>query len=139
MAHRASLLFLAAASPLLLICLVTGGGWAVWGMALLAAGFPVALSVLGAARGGRLGPLGWVLGVLAALLAGGLAALVGLHAAGGWSGDVPLSFLVLLATVWLAPLALVPWAYAATFDGAGLRPGELERLRETVAGDRERR
>ena len=64
MARRLSLLFLATASPLILVLFAVP--WQAAGVlfALLVMGYPVALIVIAVARNGRLGPLGITLLIL---------------------------------------------------------------------------
>lgn len=121
---------LALAALAALAALLAGGTVAAPVFAAATVLIPVALIALGAARGGRLGrPLALVLGALALLLGGTLAALFVVHGAAATA--------VLFAGVWLLPLVLVGVGYALTFDRHALTVEHLERLR--AAGRRQER
>jgi hypothetical protein len=119
MPHRVALVFLAAAGPAMLACLLVPGRASGAAFAVLAAAFPVALVALGAARGGRLGRLGpLLLGVLV-LLEGcvvGLLVLAGRAVEAPSIGGLPLALVLQLGGLFLAPLPLVALAYALTFE-----------------------
>lgn len=138
MARRAALVFLAAAPPLMLLCLAWEHPAADALFTLLAAAFPVALISLGAARGGRLEPLKVPLAVLLALLVGSSLALLLLRGrveTAPWVAGLPLAAAVQLGGLFLAPLLLVALAYALTFDRfGGVSAEQLERLRSLRRG-----
>ncbi len=92
----------------------------------LAAAFPVGLAAFAIAiapdsRPRRLRTLGLV--TLLVVLEGGLATLLLLRgSATVGPGGLPLAPLVQIVVLWLLPLVLVVWVYAATFDGSGAPP-----------------
>lgn len=118
----------------MLLCFWLGGRVGEVVFAVLAAGFPVALAIIGASRRGRLGPLGVPLLLLLFILEG---CVVGMLALGGrldelpWVGGLPLAAAVQLYGMWLLPLPLVALAYALTFDSFTLTEDDLKRLRRT--------
>lgn len=101
--------------------------------ALLAVAFPIGLIAVGAAKGGRLGPLAWPLGLLLLVLE---ASMVGMIVLRGrlpelpWVGGLPLAAAIQLYGMWLLPLALVALAYALTFDSFTLTDEDLRLFRE---------
>jgi hypothetical protein len=130
---KIALRFLALASPAILIVFVwpVPGGGALF--TVLAMAFPVALIVLGGARGERLGPLGLPLLLLLAILelsSLGMLFLRGRVVEGPWLGGLPLAAALQIYGLWLGPLVLVALAYALTFDRFELREEDLERLRK---------
>lgn len=132
MARRIALVFLALASPLLLVVVFIPWPIAETLFALLVMGYPVALIVVAVARQGRVGRLGLPLLCLLILLetsAVGMIALRNRVLDGPWFGGLPLAAAIQLYGVWLAPLVLVALVYALTFDRFELRQGDLERLR----------
>lgn len=138
MPKKIALRFLALASPAILIVFV----WPVPGgevlFTVLAMAYPVALIVLGGARGVRLGPLGPPLLLLLAILEGsclGMLLLRGRVADGPWLGGLPLAAALQIYGLWLGPLVLVALAYALTFDRFELREEDLERLRRLGGRD----
>jgi hypothetical protein len=137
--RRIALLFLALASPLILILNFMPWPVAETLFAMLVMGYPVALIAMAAARQGRLGPLGLpLLGLLVLLeaCAVGMLVLRGRVLDGPWLGGLPLAAAIQLYGVWLAPLLLVALAYALTFDRFELRQEDLDRL-EQYLRDRE--
>lgn len=82
--------------------------------------FPAALMALGAKP--RRWTDAWPFLVLGVLLAGGLLGIWRLHLISGisWSWGLWLLFLVL----WLAPLVLISWVYAARFPSGTLETGK---------------
>jgi hypothetical protein len=138
-ARRISLLFLALASPLILVLFFMPWFWAEVLFAVLVMGYPVALIVVAVARKGRLGPLGLPLIALLIFLeacAVGMLALRGHVVDGPWFGGLPLAAAIQLYGLWLVPLLLVALAYALTFDRFELRQEDLDRLQRYL-DDRE--
>lgn len=131
MAKRIALIFLALASPLVLICFLIGGAVAELCFTVLAMAYPVALIVLAVARDSGLGPLRLPLLILLLILEGSGAAMLVMRGGvmdGLWIGGLPAAAAVLLYGIWLLPLPLVAFAYALTFDHYGLPEDELQRL-----------
>lgn len=123
MARRFALVLLALAA---LACL-TGSPWL---LAFGGAAFPVALIALGAARGGRLGPLRIPLLMVGLVLSGVLAALLLLPNGGPDAGPLPLGTVLLLFVLVPVPFLVLTWVYVATFDSWFLREDDLKRLRK---------
>ncbi|MFW6079233.1 MAG: hypothetical protein ACODAE_06415, partial [Gemmatimonadota bacterium] len=114
--------------------------WAVWAFALATPASLVAVMALGAARAGRLGPLGGAFALVFLLLAGGFALVLLLPPEDPtdpvlWLG-LPRRAAVLIYGVGLVPLVLVPVAYALTFDSLTLDAEQLERVRRIAARGR---
>lgn len=139
MAHRSALALLAAASVAALLAFCVGGAVGPWLAVLTGALFPVALIMLGAARGGRLGGLAGPILVLGIILAAGLALAVFLPEGGPDVLGLPLGTALMIFVVVPVPLLLTCLAYAFTFDRLGLRPEDLDRVRAAreKAGERE--
>lgn len=136
MAKHIALLFLGLSAPLILWTFVAGSAVGEVVFALLAAAFPVALIVLGAQRGGSLGPLTVPLVVLLAVLEGSVVAMLWLRGQvleAPWIGGFPLTAAIQIYGLFLAPLGLVSLAYAWTFDRFGLRQKDLDDLRRLQA------
>lgn len=113
-------------------------GWAPWGAAVAIPGALVSTMILGAARDGSVGRLAWPFAFVFVVLAGGfcLALAVGAAEPGEgrlWMG-LPAGAAVILYVVGFLPLAVVPVAYALTFDELTLRDGDWERIRRQAAG-----
>ena len=111
--------------------------WSPWAMVVGTATLLVALMALGARRtGGSLRPL--VLPLLATyviLLGGfGLALILPPDPAGAvlWLG-LPRRAALVLYGIGLVPAAILPLAYARTFESLTLRPEDLERIRAARA------
>jgi hypothetical protein len=141
MAKRLALLFLALSSPLILVSFFWQHFLSEVLFSLLVVLFPVVLMVVGAARGGRLGPTGAPLWCLALLLVGcglGMLLLRGHAADGPWLGGLPLAAALQIYGLWLAPLGLVALAYALTFESFALRESDLENLRRMSSASAER-
>jgi len=131
MAYRPALVLLALAA----LASLLGSCWgSPWLAALGGTVFPVALIALGAARGGRLGPLRLPLLLLGAVLGGVLAALLLLPQGGPDAGPLPLGTALMLFVLVPVPFILVSWVYAATFDRWFLREEDLERIRRMRRG-----
>lgn len=101
-----------------------------WLAAFGGAAFPIALMALGAARGGRLGPLRVPLLITGLVLFGVLAALLLLPNGGPDAGSLPLGTVLLLFVLVPVPFVILTWAYVASFDSWFLREEDLERLRK---------
>lgn len=134
MVRRTALAFLTLASAgILLACLFAGRGWvAELVFSFLAAVFPVALIVVGAGRGGRLGPLRLPLAVLALHLVAVVAAMWVLRGRvldGPWLGGLPLAAAIQLYGLFVLTLVLVSLTYGLTFGRCGLRDEDLAELR----------
>lgn len=131
MARALSLLFLAVASPLILVLFAVPLPGAGPLFALLVMGYPVALVALAVSRNGRLGPLGIPLLILLIFLE---ACTVGMLLARGrvldgpWIGGLPLGAAIQLYGLFLAPLLLVALVYALTFDRFEMREEDLDRI-----------
>jgi hypothetical protein len=114
--------------------------WAAWPFAVGTATIMVAMMIVGAARRGRVGRLGWALGAVLAVVGGGFALLLALPATEAPGAPLvlglPLRAAVLLYGIGVLPMLIVPFAYAFTFDRLTLSPADLERVRE--AGRRRR-
>lgn len=133
MAQRAALAFLAFSSPAMLLAFAAGTPTGDVAFTLLAGAFPVALIALGAQRGGSVGPLRWPLIVLLLILEIGFVALLALRGSiltAPWLGGLPLATAVQFYGVFLLPLAVVPLAYAASFERFSLRQEDLDELRQ---------
>jgi hypothetical protein len=131
MIHRPALALLALAA----LASLLGSCWgSPWLAALGGAAFPVALIGLGAARGGRLGPLRLPLLLLGLVLMGILAALLLLPHGGPDAGPLPLGTALMLFVLVPVPFVLVSWAFAAFFDRWFLREEDLERIRRMRRG-----
>ena len=131
MARRLSLLFLATASPLILVLFVLPWPGAGVLFSLLVMGYPVALIVLAVARNDRLGPLGIPLLILLIFLeacAVGMLMARGHVVDGPWIGGLPMGAAIQLYGLWLTPLLLVALVYALTFDRFELTQEDLDRL-----------
>ncbi len=131
MAKRVALIFLAAASLLILVSFSLPGRLGEVLFAVLAVAFPVALILLGASRKGRIGRRGAILLALLLVLEGsvlGMLALAGRVLEGPWLGGLPLAAALQLYGMWLLPLALVALAYALTFESFTLNEEDLKRF-----------
>lgn len=123
--HRLALAAITLASLLLLVACVVpipGGGVL---FALLAAAFPVAMCAIGAARGGRLGPLAWPLAVLLVVYLGCVGAMLALRGRvldGPWLGGLPLAATLELWGLFLLPMFFVAVVYGLTFHREELDP-----------------
>ena len=141
MVRRAALLYLALASPLVLLTFVFGGAISEALFTVLAMAFPVAFIVVGVAGRQSPGPLTLpLLALLVILVGSGLAMLAfrGRVLDGPWVGGLPLAAGVQLYVLFLGPLLLVALAYALTFDRYGIRDRDLQRLEEARRTTEER-
>ena len=128
MAHRAAIVLLALSALAALAAFCLGSGLGPWLAAFAGATFPVALITLGAARAGRLRGIGWALGLVWILLAGGLSAILALPQGGPDFAGLPLGTALMLFVLVPVPLLLLGFLYAASFD-QGLREEDLDRIR----------
>ena len=141
MAHRICLLYLAVASPLLLVLFLMPWPFSGAVFAVLVMGYPVALMVVGIGRGGGLSGLGFVLLVFFVLVEAcvlGMLVLRGHVIDAPWFGGLPLAAAIQLYGLWFIPLLLVPIGYAVTFDRFDIKPEEIEhlkRLKKTPDGE----
>jgi hypothetical protein len=127
--HRLALVLLALAALSSLAAFGLGSPPSFWLAAFAGATFPMALIALGAIRSGSLGRLGIALFLLWLFLAGGLAAILALPAGGPDIAGLPLATALMIFVFVPVPLLGLGLLYALTFD-RGLRPTDLERLRE---------
>lgn len=140
LARAGSLLFLALASCALVVTSFVPGRLGELDFAFLALLFPLALMVLGASRGGRLGPVLRPVLILAAILGATLFSMLVLHHRGDGASLVfglPSGLVLLLLGFFLLPLIVVSWGYARTFDRWGLRDDDLRTLRRRFGRSRE--
>lgn len=128
MAHRVAIALLALSALASLAAFCSGSPLGPWLAAFAGATFPLALIALGAARASRLGGLGWPLGLVWLLLAGGLCAILALPEGGPDFGGLPLATALMLFVLVPVPLLLLGFLYAASFD-RGLREEDLDRIR----------
>lgn len=119
--------------------LATGGApvWAPAAMVVGIAGSVVALMVLAAARGGRVGRLRAPFAFVFVVLVAGFGAALVMSPAESpspelWLGLPPRAAVVLYG-VGLVTLAVVPAAYAATFDELALTDEDWRRVRRRAA------
>jgi len=130
-ARRLALLFLALASPLILVLFALPWSGAQALFAVLVMAYPVALIVLAVSRDGRVGVLALPLLLLLVLLEVCTIAMLALRERvmdAPWVAGLPLAAAIQLYGVWLAPLLLVALAYALTFDRYEMRQEDLDRL-----------
>jgi len=126
-----SLLFLAVASPSIVVLFLMPWPFAEVIFSVLVMGFPVALMVVGVARSEKLGGVGIPFLVLLIVLqacALGMLALRGHVLDAPWIGGLPLSAAIQLYGLLLVPLLLVPLTYALTFDRFELKSEDIEEL-----------
>jgi len=131
MARKSALVFLALASPLVLVLFLLPGPFAQWTFALLVMAYPVALIVVAVDRRGGLGPLALPLLVLLLFLeacAVSMLVLRGRVLDGPWFGGLPLAAAIQLYGLFLVPLLLVALVYALTFDRFEMREEDLDRV-----------
>jgi hypothetical protein len=117
-----------------------GGGppWAPWLLAVGANGMIISLMALGAMRGNQLPrSLAWTFVGLFVLCAGAFLLALALPAAEGAGGPLllglPLRTAIVLYGVGVVPIAILPFAYALTFDSSTLSEEDLRRVREAYA------
>ncbi|HEX6751576.1 MAG TPA: hypothetical protein VF092_30060 [Longimicrobium sp.] len=116
-------------------------GWAPWPMAI---GIPtalVAVMVLGAARGGRIGRLAIPFAFSFVVLAAGFALALVLPAVESAGAPLylglPLRAAIVIYGIGIFPIVVLPIAYALTFHEQTLNAADLERVR--LAGEAWRR
>lgn len=108
--------------------------YAAYAFAIATAAVMTAISVLGAARRARrLGSLAWVFAFAFLVLAGGFCAALSRLGAGTelWLG-LPRGAAIILYVVGLLPMAVLPLAYALTFESTTMTDGELDELRRKL-------
>lgn len=116
----------------------SGVHWAPWLLALGANGAIMTLMALGATRDDRLPPsLARVFVSLFVLCAGCFLLALALPAREGAGGPLflglPVRTAIVLYGVGVLPMAVLPFAYAFTFDDFTLRDDDLRRVREAAA------
>ena len=108
--------------------------WAPWCMAIGTNGALMSLMALGASRRGTLpAALIWTFIGMFVLCAGAFSYALALPAAEGAGGallvGLPIRTAVLLYSVGVAPIVILPFAYALTFDKSTLSEDDLVRVR----------
>jgi hypothetical protein len=108
--------------------------WAPWCMAIGTNGALMSLMALGATRRGTLPPaLIWTFVGMFALCAGAFCYALAMPAAEGAGGalliGLPVRTAVLLYSVGVAPIVILPFAYALTFDKSTLSEDDLVQVR----------
>ena len=142
MARKFSLLFLAVASPVILVLFFLPSPAAQVLFALLVMAYPVALIAVAVCREDGLGPLGIPLFLLLIFLeacAIGMLVFRGRVLDGPWVGGLPLAAAIQLYGVFFGPLLLVALVYALTFDRFELTDDDLRAFKslrcENEGGD----
>jgi hypothetical protein len=133
MARRLSLLFLALASPVILVLFFMPWPLAQTLFALLVMAYPVALIVVAVGREDGVGPLGIPLFLLLVFLeacAVGMLVFRGRVLDSPWVGGLPMAAAIQLYGLFFGPLLLVALVYALTFDRFELTEEALENLEE---------
>jgi hypothetical protein len=115
--------------------------WAPWLLALGSNGVIMSLMALGAMRRDSLPrSLGWTFVGLFVLCAGAFVVALAMPANEGPGGPLllglPLRTAIVLYGIGVVPIAILPLAYALTFDSSTLSEGDLERVREAYAAVR---
>ena len=108
--------------------------YAAYAFAIATAAVMTAISVLGAARKrGGLGPLRWVFLFTFLIMAGGFAAALSSISESTelWLG-LPRGAAIIIYIVGLLPMAVLPLAYALTFEKTTLDEAELDELRRKL-------
>jgi hypothetical protein len=118
--------------------------WAPWLLAVGANGMILSMMALGAMRRDRLPRvLAWIFVALFVLCAGSFLLALALPAAEGVGGPLllglPLRTAIVLYGVGVVPIAILPFAYALTFDASTLSEEDLRRAREAYARVRDAR
>jgi predicted membrane channel-forming protein YqfA (hemolysin III family) len=108
--------------------------WAPWCMAIGTNGALMSLLALGASRRGTLpAALIWTFVGLFVLCAGAFAYALAVPAAegagGALLGGLPIRTAILLYSVGVAPIVILPFAYALTFDKSTLSDDDLVQVR----------
>ena len=117
--------------------------WAPWLLAVGSNGVIMTLMALGAVRRDRLPrSLAWTFIGLFALCAGAFLFALAMPAAEGPGGalllGLPVRTAVVLYGIGVVPIAILPLAYALTFESSTLSDDDLRRVREAYAAVRER-
>jgi hypothetical protein len=111
--------------------------WAPWPMALGMPAALVAIMVLGAARGGRVGKLAIPFAFSGVVLAAGFALALALpadeRAASPLYLGLPLRAAIVIYGIGIFPIVVLPIAYALTFHEQTLNAADIERVR--LAGE----
>jgi hypothetical protein len=126
------------------VAFLPGGAppWAPWCLAFGSNGAIMSLMALGAMRRGELPPaLRWTFIAMFAICTGAFGAALALPANDGPTGPLlfglPLRAAIVIYGVGAAPIAILPFAYAFTFDAWTLSEAELRRVRDAAAAHRE--
>jgi len=113
---RLARIALGAASPLLLLALLLGGGVGTWIFALVSPLVPAALILVGADRPSLDRRVGWVALTLALSLESGTIGILLLgNRPGPFVLGLPAATVLMILAFGALPLAIVPAAYAALF------------------------
>lgn len=134
--RRAALSGVGLLSVVMTVCLLLGGDFAEALFGVVASVFPVVLIAVGGARGAR--PNRAFIGLLFALvcvITGSVVWMLFLRGSVETGGDWPLAAAVLLLGLWLMPLLIVGFGYAALFDRHFLSQEDLRRLRSGTGAD----
>ena len=108
--------------------------WAAWTLAIGANGIIMTLMAIGAVRHDRLPrSLAWTFAGLFVLCAGAFVIALALPANEGMNGPLllglPLRTAIVLYSVGVVPIAVLPLAYALTFESSTLSADDLTRVR----------
>lgn len=115
--------------------------WAPWLLAIGSNGVIMTLMALGAMRRDHLPrSLGWTFAGLFVLCAGAFLLALALPAREGAGGPLllglPLRTAIVLYGIGVVPIAVLPFAYALTFESSTLNESDLERVRLAYAAVR---
>jgi hypothetical protein len=114
--------------------------WGIWAFLVGTSLIMVSTMALGAARGGRFQELRGLFVFLFLLLVVGFGAALLLPANEGAESalllGLPLRAALVVYGVGLLPVVLVPFVYAWTFPALGLRPGQVDAVREAAEAAR---
>jgi hypothetical protein len=118
-------------------------GWALWSLAVGSNGVILSLMALGAVRRNRLPrSLALTFVALFVLCAGAFALVLAMPANEGAGGPLllglPLRTAIIVYGVGVLPMAVLPFAYALTFESSTLSEEDLRRVREAYASVRAR-
>ena len=116
----------------------TRAAWAPWLLAIGSNGIILSLMALGAMRRDRLPrSLGWIFMGLFVLCAGAFVLALALPPDEGAGGallfGLPVRTAVVLYGIGVVPIAVLPLAFALTFDTAALSDADLARVRDAAA------
>jgi hypothetical protein len=118
--------------------------WALWSLAVGSNGVILTLMALGAMRRERL-PRALIVTFIGlfVLCAGAFALVLAMPANEGAGGPLllglPLCTAIIIYGVGVLPMAILPFAYALTFESSTLSDEDLQRVREAYAAVRARR